>query len=51
MSSTLKRISHDIWNSIPAAREWDELMRTYQEPVPERKPEEWWALMECVFEL
>ena len=34
----------------PRCREWDELMRTYQEPVPEKKPEEWWALMECVFE-
>ena len=34
----------------PRCREWDELMRTYQEPVPERKPEEWWASMECVFE-
>ena len=35
----------------PRCREWDGLMRTYQDPAPERKPEEWWALMEPVFEL
>ncbi|MCZ6680487.1 MAG: L-rhamnose mutarotase [Candidatus Poribacteria bacterium] len=35
----------------PRCREWDELMRTYQEPVPEAKPDEWWALMELAFEL
>lgn len=35
----------------PRCREWDELMRTFQEPVPEAKPDEWWATMEPVFEL
>lgn len=35
----------------PRAREWDELMRNFQEPVPEAKPGEWWALMEIVFDL
>ena len=35
----------------PHCREWDELMRTFQEPVPEAKPDEWWATMEQVFEL
>ena len=33
------------------AREWDELMRTYQERVPEAAPDEWWAEMEEVFDL
>ena len=33
------------------AREWDELMRTFQEPVPGAKPGEWWASMEKVFDL
>lgn len=35
----------------PKCREWDELMRTFQEPVEEAKPDEWWAQMEPVFEL
>ena len=33
------------------AAEWDELMRTFQEPVAEARPGEWWASMECVFDL
>ena len=32
-------------------REWDELMRGFQEPVPGAKPGEWWAGMEEVFDL
>ena len=35
----------------PRCREWDELMRNFQERVPEAKPDEWWATMERVFEL
>lgn len=35
----------------PRCREWDELMRTFQEKVPEAKPDEWWAMMEPVFGL
>lgn len=35
----------------PRAREWDELMRTFQEKVPEAGEGEWWALMEKVFDL
>ncbi len=35
----------------PRAAEWDELMRTFQEPVAEAKEGEWWALMEPVFDL
>ena len=35
----------------PKCREWDELMRTFQEPVAEAQPGEWWAQMEPVFEL
>jgi L-rhamnose mutarotase len=32
-------------------REWDALMRTMQEPVPEARPGDWWAPMELVFDL
>ncbi len=35
----------------PRAREWDQLMRTFQEPVPEARPGEWWSPMEEVFDL
>jgi Uncharacterized conserved protein len=33
------------------AKEWDTLMRTFQEPVLEAKVGEWWALMENIFDL
>ncbi len=35
----------------PRAAEWDELMRTFQEPVAEAAAGEWWAFMEPVFDL
>jgi L-rhamnose mutarotase len=35
----------------PRYREWDELMRGLQQPAPEARPGEWWALMEEVFDL
>ena len=38
-------------NEDPTYRKWDELMRSLQQRAPEAKPDEWWALMECVFDL
>ena len=35
----------------PKCQKWDELMCTYQEKIPEAKEEEWWAMMEQVYEL
>ena len=35
----------------PRAREWDELMRTFQQPVPGAPPDDWWGLMTNVFDL
>ena len=35
----------------PKAQEWDDLMRTFQQKVPEAKEGEWWANMEMVFDL
>ncbi len=35
----------------PRAREWDDLMRTFQERAPEAGEGEWWAFMEQVFDL
>lgn len=31
-------------------REWDDLMRGFQEPAPEAQADEWWARMELVHE-
>jgi len=35
----------------PRRAEWQRLMESLQEPVPEAKPGEWWAAMEEVFRL
>jgi len=38
-------------SELPRYREWDELMSSMQERVPEAKEGEWWAAMEEVFDL
>lgn len=39
-------------NASPRIREWEELMRSFQERVPEAPPGEGaWVEMECIFEL
>lgn len=35
----------------PKAGEWDALMRTFQQKAPGAGGDEWWALMEPVFDL
>lgn len=35
----------------PRAREWDTLMRTFQQPVPSAGPDDWWTPMEEVYNL
>lgn len=35
----------------PRIREWQALMETFQQPVPEAQPGEWWADMRLVFDL
>ena len=35
----------------PRCKEWDELMRTFQEKAPEAKENEWWATMEQIYDL
>jgi len=35
----------------PRCKEWDDLMSTFQEKVPEAMEDEWWALMEQVYDL
>ena len=35
----------------PRAAEWQRLMESLQEPVPDAQPGEWWAQMKLVFEL
>ena len=36
---------------VPRYREWDKLMSSMQERVPEAGEGEWWAVMEQVFDL
>ena len=38
-------------NDDTRSQEWDQLMRTMQERVPEAADGEWWAAMEQVFDL
>lgn len=35
----------------PRCAEWQRLMASYQEPVPEARPGEWWAMMAEVHHL
>jgi len=35
----------------PRAKEWDELMKTFQQPLKWAKPGEYWLRMELVFDL
>ena len=35
----------------PKMQEWEELMWTFQKPLPQAKPGEKWVLMEKIFEL
>jgi L-rhamnose mutarotase len=35
--------------SEPRIREWQQLMASFQEPLAEAKPTEWWAEMELVY--
>jgi L-rhamnose mutarotase len=41
----------ESYASGPREREWDLLMRDFQVRVPEAGKGEWWAHMECVFDL
>ena len=36
---------------VPAAREWDGLMRQFQQPVPAAPIGSWWAPMDKIFDL
>jgi L-rhamnose mutarotase len=37
--------------SHPRIREWQQLMASMQEPVPEARPGEWWAEMKLAYSL
>ena len=39
------------YTAAPRAREWDELMRRFQQPAPHAGPGDWWAPMDLVFDL
>jgi L-rhamnose mutarotase len=47
-------IPEDVLSTLtenPSYRRWDELMRSLQEPAPEAREGEWWALLEQIFDL
>lgn len=37
--------------SSPRVAEWEQLMKSLQEPTPDAAPGEWWSVMEPVFHL
>ena len=39
------------YTKFPRAQEWDLLMRTFQQKVPEAGPQDWWAPADLVFDL
>lgn len=39
------------YTDVPVAREWDELMRRFQQPIPSVPGGTWWAPMDKVFDL
>ena len=42
---------YQAYASTPQAREWDELMRRFQRPVPGAAADAWWTPMGQVFDL
>lgn len=42
--------SFAAYRKHPVAGEWDELMKTYQQKLPEAGPDEWWMRLEPVFD-
>lgn len=38
-------------SAIPGYAAWDDLMRSLQVPVPAARPDEWWAVMDRVFDM
>ena len=39
------------YSQTPAGKSWDDLMKTYQQPVPDAKPGEWWSEMQLVVDM
>lgn len=37
--------------SSPRVAEWEAIMKSLQQPPPDGRPDEWWAVMEPVFRL
>ncbi len=42
---------YQTYAAHPRTREWDALMRTFQQPAPSAKDGEWWTSMDEIFDL
>ena len=47
----LRRVFADHAASNPRVQEWEQLMKSLQEPAPGARPGEWWAAMDPIFHL
>jgi L-rhamnose mutarotase len=47
----VKRVFAAHIASHPRVQEWERLMRSLQDRPPDASPEEWWAVMEPIFQL
>jgi L-rhamnose mutarotase len=47
----IRRVFERHASSAPKVVEWERLMKTFQQPAPDARPGEWWALMDPVCEI
>jgi L-rhamnose mutarotase len=47
----IQRVFERHASSTPKVVEWERLMKTFQQPAPDARPGEWWALMDPVCEI
>ncbi|MFZ4748919.1 MAG: L-rhamnose mutarotase [Phycisphaerales bacterium] len=42
---------YQAYANDPKTREWDEFMRSFQQPAPFARPGEWWTSLEEIFDI
>ena len=48
---SIEHVFAEFLTSHPRVQEWERLMQSLQERPPDARPDEWWAVMEPVFQL